>query len=402
LVTNLVYGVLRNRLFLDYLLKHFLRQSPESLDLPVLTILRLGAYEQEFLSTPAFASVNAYVELSKKGPAKKARGLINACLRGLDRGRQKVKLPSADKSFNKWLSLSFSHPLWLVDELVRLWGEKEAQKWCEANQEKPAATIRVNTLKTSPRVLMGLLAEHVKDIKTHPLDPHVLVLIGLKGGIMSLPGFEEGFWQAQDPAATCVTRLLGVEPGMRVLDLCAGAGGKSGHLAELMKNQGQLVCADPSAGRIKALKENLARLGVKKARVIKAEAAKLDAGQMLYDRILRDAPCSGLGVIGRRPDLRWRRSSQDAKRLAELQSGILAKAGELLSPGGALVYCTCTMMPGENMEVVEAFMQKHPEFFLDPAPDEYTKKCWTKDGFFQTLPHRQKSDAFFAARLSKK
>ena len=402
LATNLVYGVLRNRLYLDHLLKPFLRQSLESLDLPVLLILRLGAYEQEFLSTPTFASVNAYVELAKKGQAKKAKGLVNACLRGLDRGRKKVKLPDSETNFNQWLSVRYSHPLWLVNELVSLWGEQEAQSWCEANQEKPAPTIRANTLKTSPQVLTGLLADHAKEITSHTLDPQVLVLKGLKGGVMSLPGFDEGFWQAQDPAATCVTRLLGVEPGMRVLDLCAGAGGKSGHLAELMKNQGQLVCVDPSAGRVKALKENLARLGVKNARVLKAEADKLDAKQMLYDRILIDAPCSGLGVIGRRPDLRWRRSSQDPKRLALLQSEILVKAAEMLCPGGAALYCTCTMMPEENKEVIESFLQSHPEFSLEPAPDEYTKDCWTKDGFFRTMPHRQKSDAFFAARLRKK
>jgi len=397
LVTNLVYGVVRNRLYLDHLLAAFLSRPLERLDLPVLMVLRLGAAELAVFGTPAHAAVSSAVELAKATPARRGQGLVNGVLRALARGWREVSLPHPQAEPLAHLAVRYSHPLWLVQELARQLPPGELEPWLAADQKQPAACLRANTLKTAPAELARRLEGVVGRVEPHPLAPESLVIKGVQGPLMTLPGFKEGLWQAQDPAATAVSRLLGVEPGMRVLDLCAGAGGKTGHLAALMENQGELWAVEPAAGRFRALEENLRRLGVACARISPLTAQRLDPPAGGFHRILVDAPCSGLGTIGRRPDLRWRRRAEDCPRLAGLQLELLERAAGMLAPGGALLYATCTFTPRENQQVVRELLARRPELRLEWGPQP--PPALDEDGFFRTRPHRHHCDAFFAARL---
>ena len=393
LATNLVYTVLRNRLYLDHLLRPCLKRPLEKLDQPLPHILRLGAAELMLLNTPDHAAVDGAVRLTIAGPAQRARGLVNGVLRTLARRRQTPPPPPKGRAAR--LSIQYSHPRWLVEELLQQLPPDQVEALLAANQEQPPLALRANTLKIEPPELARRLAPLVGPVEPHPLDRDSLVLRGFSGRANHLPGFEQGLFQVQDPGATAVTRLLQVRPGQRVLDLCAGAGGKTGHLAALMQNQGELVAVEPSPGRVRGLETNLERLGVRNARIIQADATRLGQDLGTFDRILVDAPCTGLGVVGRRPDLRWRRRPQDAERLARLQLELLRAALRLLAPGGLLLYCTCTITRRENQAVIQELMAKEPGLELQWPPDTPLQA----DGYFHTYPHQHHCDGFFAAAI---
>jgi len=397
---NLVYTVLRQRAYLDHLLAAFVRLPLARLEPPVLTVLRLGAAELVFLRTPDHAAVHAAVELSKRQRLYAAVGLVNACLRALARGWPEAPAPAGDAASR--LATQYSHPAWLVAELLERWGEAQTEAWLGANQEPSPPALRANTPRLGREGLRDLLAPLCSDLREHPLAPESLILAGPHPPVAALPGFKEGLWQMQDPAATALGHLLGVSPGMRVLDLCAGAGGKTGHLAALMQNQGELLAVEPSPGRAAALKENLERLGVVIARVLEADGTRLPPGLGRFDRVLVDAPCTGLGVLGRRPDLRWRRSPGDPARLAGLQLALASAAADLLAPGGALLYGTCTVTRAENEEVATALLAARPGLRLEWGQmPEAMAECLDGQGWWRTMPQGHGCDGFFAARLAR-
>jgi 16S rRNA (cytosine967-C5)-methyltransferase len=402
LASNLVYGVLRNRLYLDYQLSDKLKKGLKSLEPMVLEILRLGAYELLFLDTPGYAAVNSAVNSAHKVKLNRAAGLINAVLRKVGSTPPKEPPPIKGHNPDKHLSIKYSHPVWMVQEMLSQGGAGFCEDWCRADQNEPKPVLRANTLKTSPEELQELLAPHCHKISPHPLSPHSLVLDGVKGSVLGLPGFKRGLWQMQDPGAGALSLLLGIKPGMRVLDLCAGAGGKTGHLAALMANQGELVAVEPSKGRMRALEQNLARLGVKNAGLLQTDGRELPDDLSAFDRILVDAPCTGLGTIRRRPDVRYRRQPRDAAQLKGLQASLLESAAKHLAPGGVMLYCTCTITRAENQAVVKKLLTDHAGLSLEwsgQAMPLGLKECINDDGFFRTYPHLQQSDAFFAARL---
>lgn len=401
--THLIFSVLRNRLYLDHLLSAFLDRPLEKLDPPVLTVLRLGAAELALASTPDHAGVSAAVDLAKATRARRGQGLINAVLRKLAKGWQQVPLPDPEHDLRAYLSLRYSHPAWLVDEMLAQWPTDFVESWLAANQEPPPLTLRVNTLKIFREELVEMLADSTGGIGPHPLTPDSLVLHGQRPPAAELDGFKEGLFQVQDVGAQAISLLLGVVPGMSVLDLCAGAGGKSGHLAALLGGGAGLTCVDPSPGRIKGLKTNLKRLGVEGAKIIQGDALELPDDFGPFERILLDAPCSALGVLGRRPDVRWRRTSADPPRLAKLQYKLAAKAADLLAPGGAMIYCTCTLTRAENGGVVSRLLAEHPGLRLE-WPRELAdplQRCIGEDGYWRSFPQRDQADGFFAARLVK-
>ncbi len=400
MTVNLVYTVLRHRLWLDHLLSKFVSRPLDKLDLPVLTVLRIGAAELIRLRTPDHAAVHAAVELAKATPAKRAQGLVNGVLRALTRGWRQVKPPGVPDS-SEHLAVEYSHPKWLVEELLSAYPAQVVGSWLQANQEEPPSAVRINTLKTSIDEAAHLLAPSVDSLEPHALAPESLVLKGVHGPIRDLPGFHEGLWQTQDPGASALSRLLGVEPSMRVLDLCAGAGGKTGHLAALMQNQGELVAVEPSKGRARGLKRNLQRMGVNCVKVMQNDGRKLSSDIGLFDRIIIDAPCTGLGVAGRRPDVRWRRAPGDAADLAALQLKLCQAGAQLLKPGGAMLYCTCTVTRTENEQVIEGLLQAEPglEINWDLEAAGPSAQAIGRDGYFRTKPHVHACDAFFGVRL---
>ncbi|MFH1035373.1 MAG: 16S rRNA (cytosine(967)-C(5))-methyltransferase RsmB [Pseudomonadota bacterium] len=397
---NLVYSVLRQRSWLDHLLAAFVRRPLAKLDPPVLTLLRLGAAELVLLRTPDHAAVHAAVSLAKQLGLHAAAGLVNACLRALARGWQEAPPPAGDPA--QVLAVTLSHPAWLVAELWDRWGQEACETWLQANQQARPPALRANTPRLDRDGLRRLLEPHCAELTDHPLAPESLVLTGAHLPVAQLPGFAQGLWQMQDPGATALGHLVGVAPGLRVLDMCAGVGGKTGHLAALMQNQGQLVAVEPSPGRVTALRENLTRLGVTRARVLQADGTTLPPDLGRFDRVLVDAPCTGLGVLGRRPDLRWRRAATDPARLAGLQLDLALAAADLLAPGGALLYATCTVTRAENEEVVAGLLARRPGLRLEWGPmPPALEQCLDPDGFWRTWPNTRGCDSFFAARLAR-
>lgn len=401
--TSLSFAVLRNRLYLDHLIAAHLDRPPAKLDPAVLTVLRLGAAEAALMSTPAHAVVSAAVDLAKATPARRGQKLINAVLRRLVRDWQDTPMPGPEADPVQRLSLTYSHPAWLVSELLSQHPGAVVEEWLKANQVQPPLTLRANPARISRDDLAQRLADFAAEPRPHPLSPEGLMLRGAKLPAAQLPGFAEGLFSIQDAAAQAVSHLLGVAPGLAVADICAGSGGKTGHLAALLRGQGSLLAVDPSPGRIRALRENLGRLGVQWVSVKQADALSLKGRDAGFDRVLVDAPCTGLGVCGRRPDVRWRRTPDDPARLAKLQLELAAKAAELVKPGGALLYVTCTVTRAENEGVVAGLLARCPglrlEWPQDLAPE--LRACLDEGGYFRTMPQRDDADAFFAARLVK-
>ncbi len=401
MAANLVYAVLRHRLRLDYLIKPFVNRPMDKLDLPVLSALRMGVADLVILESPAHAAVDSAVDAAKACGAGRAAGMVNGVLRSLSRAMPAAaQLPHIDEPAAR-LAITYSHPQWIVDDLLAQWGPEKLEPWLEANQSQQPVTLRANTLRTSRGELKELLADSVDAAFDHPLAPDGLIIKGSRGPLELLPGFDDGLWQAQDAGAQALSRLLGVLPGMKVLDLCAGAGGKTGHLAALMQNRGEVVAVDKSPGRIRALRNNMARLGAEIVRVAEADGQDYDPRGLTYDAILVDAPCSGLGVLGRRPDARWRRSSGDSRRLAELQLRLLGHAARMLASGGALLYCTCTVTKTENEDVVGRLLDGQKDLQPDWQGAE-TFGCLDDDGFWRSFPRSMQADSFFAARLVRR
>ncbi len=402
--SNLIFSVLRNREYLDHLLAAFLDRPPHKLDRPVLAVLRLGAAEAALLATPDHAVVDSAVELAKATPARRGRKLVNAVLRQVVAGWQKVPLPPVGKDPAPRLAVEYSHPAWLISELLAQWPRDEVLAWLEANQQQPPLTLRANLSRITRAELAGRLAGKAEDIQAHALVPEALMLRRPEGPAAKLPGFAQGLFSIQDAAAQAVGHLLDVAPGMAVADLCAGAGGKTSHLAALMNGRGRLLAVDPSPGRITALQANLARLKVKGVEVRQGDARQLVGVTGVLDRVLVDAPCTGLGVAGRRPDVRWRRNPGDPERLAVLQLELAAKGADLLKPGGAMLYCTCTVTRAENQGVVAELLAQRPGLRLEWPGDLAAplRAHIGEDGFFRTFPHKDEADAFFAARLVRK
>lgn len=405
---TLVYGVLRWQGKLDWVLEHFSQRPLEKLSVKTLFILRLGAFQLLFLSRiPASAAVNESVKLAKSGRTPWAANFINAVLRSLDRGKEGLSLPLKDDPIT-YLAVNTSHPTWLVKQWLESWGFEKTQALCQYNNQIPPLTLRNNTLKTDRQELIERL-----QAAAHRAVPTSFSPLGIRVEEPERPLVQDelcqqGLFQIQDEASQLVGFILDPKPGERILDLCAGAGGKAGHLAQLMKNQGKITAVDLHPKKIKDLQGNAGRLGITIIEGMTGDALKETLFPQkidLFDRILIDAPCSGWGVISRNPDLKWRLKPEDSPRLAAMQNKFLQNAAGWLKSGGVLVYVTCTLSRDENQGVIEKFIDRHPEFEVEdvsPFLPEPARILVDDDGFYQTWPPAHGMDGFFSARLRKK
>jgi 16S rRNA (cytosine967-C5)-methyltransferase len=404
-LTELTYGVIRWRGRLDWVVQQFSKIPFEKIEPGTLNILRLGLYQILFLSrTPSSAAVNESVELAKRIRGKGGAGFVNAVLRSSIRQKDEIRYPDIAEDPALHISVVHSHPLWLVQRWVKEMGVEEALNICAFNNQIPSLTLRVNTLKTNRQNL-------VEKLKEEELKP--LPTTYSKEGIVlqdppptsELPFLKEGLYIIQDEASQLVTSILDPKPGERILDACAAPGGKTTHMAQRMKNQGEIYALDLSKGKLDLIEEMCQRLGVGIVKTTKGDAAKpLPILQGLkFDRILADVPCSGFGTLRRNPDLKWKRGEKDIMRLSELQSSILRDLSVYVKEGGILVYSTCTVFHEEDEDVVEKFLGGHPEFQIDRI-DKVLPEKWrplVQNGYFKTFPPPDEMDGFFVARLRK-
>jgi len=404
LMTELVYGVLRRQGTLDHIIGQFSKQRPEKLELFVLLLLRLGVYQEFFLDrVPVSAAVNETVNIAKE-LAPRAAGFINAILRSADRGRDSISYPDRESSPVASLAARYSHPEWLAAQWCEQLGLDQAEELAAAMAEPPPFTIRVNTLRTSRDALLQRLAQEGVSCSATSWSPDGIRL-NQSGAITRLASFKDGLFTVQDESSQLAPLFLDPKKGERVLDACAAPGGKTTQLAQLMGDQGEICACDVNHKKLRLIKETCDRLGITSVRTftMDATAPSNAVKDTLFDRILVDAPCSGLGVIRRNPEGKWWKSSADLRQLALTQLAILENLCRYLANGGTLLYATCSTSRQENEAVLDLFLARHPEFGVEdlrPLFPGYAPLL-TERGFFRSWPHRDGMDGFFAARLKK-
>ncbi len=406
LALELAYGVLRHRTTLDWRLDHVATKSMAKLPVRVRMALRLGAYQLLHLDKiPPSAAVNESVALIKARSPSHWPGFVNAVLRALLRTPAP---PWPDRELDPVQSLSVRHacPEWLAERWIARFGLSEAEALCRATTEIPPLTIRVNTLRISRDALAARFMELGHGARACRISPVGLILD--KGGpVTELPLFREGAFYVEDEAAQLVAPILDPQPGDSVLDACSAPGGKATHLAALMQNHGEIIAADISAARLGLVEDNRRRLGIDIIRTVTADAAAplpRDLRERRFDRILVDAPCSGLGVLRRHPDGKWRKEADDLAQHQSRQRQLLEQTCRLLRPGGVLVYSTCSSEPEENEQVIDRFCSAHKEFRREsvaPWLPPQGSSLVTGQGDLFTMNNEDSMDMFFAARLRR-
>jgi len=412
LVRELVFGVVRWLVLLDRHIDFQLTSKKKRLSSIVRSHLRIGVFQILFLDRiPFSAAVNEAVKGVKSSNNAWASGLVNAVLRRVAERRESLGPDMARRCEDTMgldaverLAIETSHPLWMVNRWVGRYGLEEARSLCRANNIKAPLTLRVNTLTITREKVLNNLVDHGIDAVPGRYAPEALMIRGYSGSPVTIPGFKQGWFQIQDEAAQLVSYCLAPKPGESILDACAGLGGKTTHIAQLIRDQGIVEATDKNDARLELLKENQERLGIKCISCIPFESfnARLPELEGRYHRILVDAPCSGLGVIRRHPDIKWNRTRASLLGLASQQRSLLNGLAPLIRPGCTMVYATCTLEPEETREVVENFLSGHPGWDLIQAEKVLpaaARSLVDKDGFLLTVPESQGPDGFFAAIL---
>ena len=412
-ISETVLGTLRWQGRLDAIIQSALKSREKKLDTRLLHLLRLGAYQILFLDrVPDSAAVNESVRLARAVfKNEKITGFVNAILRSIARHKDQENFPSLQDQPTEHIAQALSHPRWIVGRWVTEFGPEITKKLCAADNQRPPFTLRTNTLKISREDLrQQLSASGIHSIPTQ-FSPEGLILP--KSLLLAEEDlFQKGMYFVQDEASQIIPHLLDPQPDERVLDTCGAPGGKTTHLAQLMRNRGEIIALDLHDSKIRLIQENCARMGISIVRATPADASQPlpFPPDYIFDRILLDAPCTGLGILHRNPEAKWRRKPEDILRLQRLQSRLLDNVSFRLKPGGILVYSTCTMTREENDWVVGSFLKSHPDFELEDlrsfASTSYHSLIDVK-GFLRTYPEvmirseNYRMDGFFAARMRK-
>lgn len=389
--TALVYGVLERKLTLDYNLSQYLKQPIKKLNPKVYVILLLGAYQVLFMDkVPNHAAINESVELTKKNGVKFAANLTNAVLhKVLSSGLVFPAEPTSDsteKDIQYYYSVKYSMP----DYLVKLWtdsyGLENAIGIMKASLGAPPLWIRVNTTKTTTESLISRLKEEGVSAKPTPIIEDALELEGVSG-VEHLTAYQEGLFHVQDLSSQLCCATLNPQPGEVVFDLCAAPGGKTFTMAERMQNQGKVVSFDLHEHRVKLISSGAERLGLSIVEARQGDAQVYNGSLGYADKVLCDVPCAGFGIVGRKPEIRYKEGSL-VDNLPPLQYDIFNNAAQYVRPGGSLVYSTCSLNPAENEEVVHQFLESHED--------------WSLSSMETLFPHTNHTDGFFIASLRKK
>ncbi|GGG12905.1 16S rRNA (cytosine(967)-C(5))-methyltransferase RsmB [Paenibacillus abyssi] len=411
LATELVYGTIQRQGTLDYWLAKFVAKGLDKLEPWVRQLLRMSAYQLVYLDRiPPHAAVHEAVQIAKRRGHAGIAGMVNGVLRSMLRSRGELTIPESADAAER-ISLQHSHPLWLVKRWIQAYGEQAAEAMCAADNQPPKGSIRINPLRISREEALQQLRENGSEAEISELAPAGIVVT--RGGNMAdTIGYRDGRWTVQDESSMLVAEVADPKPGMQVLDCCAAPGGKTTHLAEKMSNEGTVWANDLHPHKQKLIQAQADRLGLSCIRTVSSDAAVLKErfAPASMDVVLLDAPCSGLGVIRRKPEVKWTKSPEDITAVAQVQQRLLDAVAGLVKPGGVLVYSTCTVERSENEEQVLRFLREHPGYELDPNwPEPIMASLRQKgiitaefNGMVQLLPHQADSDGFFITRLRKR
>lgn len=390
LAQEIFYGVLRHLFYLDFLIDHYARRGRQSLPMVVQDVLRLGLYQMlELSGVPDYAAVDEACRLTRQAGAERFVGVVNGILRQVQRQRDTLPEIPGESDSIEHLSIRYSLPRWIIRRFITAFGKEMIHTIGQWAGARPSLTLRVNPMRTTPEQVLKAFAEAGLTASPHP---ERATAVQVQSGMISqLPGYAEGWWQVQDATAQSIVSLLDVKDGEWVWDCCAAPGGKASQLRELFQRNGTLWLSDLSPVRLMPLKENWRRLTGETPKVWAGNGLDIPLRpEVQFDKILLDAPCSGLGVLSRRVDLRYRIQEKDIQRLADLQLELLRQTALRLRPGGVIVYSTCTLTDEENQRVVDRFLAQHPQFAREPV---------TEQGDLLILPQAGFRDGAFAAKL---
>lgn len=404
LITEIVNGTLRNLTRIDWVKSQFVKKN--KIEPWIEDIIRCGIYQLLFLDrVPDSAVCNESAELARAHGHEGAVKFVNGVLRNISRSKEKLEYPDKDKDTIRYLSVFYSHPEWMVKKWMKDYGRQFTEELLCANNEIPPFTIRCNRLKISKQELMTILAEENIECEGGSYNPEAIYIRGTSS-IEDKDSFQKGYYQVQDESSMLVAHIIDPKPGEVILDMCSAPGGKTTHIAELMGNQGEIVARDVHKHKLKLVLDSCSRLGVSIVRTELYNATLLDEGSLeKFDKVLLDAPCSGLGVIRRKPDLRWKKEPDNFRELAKLQREMLELASKYVKPGGVLVYSTCTINKTENIEVVKDFLSKNQQFHLESLIDQIPEGlvCESaQEGYLELFPNTHRTDGFFIAKIRKR
>ncbi|AFY50493.1 ribosomal RNA small subunit methyltransferase RsmB [Nostoc sp. PCC 7524] len=404
LVTELVYGSVRRQRTLDALIDQLATKKSHQQPSDLRSILHLGFYQLRYQERiPESAAVNTTVQLAKENGLAGLTGFVNGLLRQYVRLAQTLPDPlKLPENPVERLGILHSFPDWIIEVWLEQLGLEATERLCEWMNQTPTIDLRINPLRTSIEEVetsltsAGILARWIPNL------PQALRLIGNTGPIKNLPGFSQGWWVVQDASAQLVSHFLDPQPGEVVVDACAAPGGKTTHMAELMEDQGKIWACDRTASRLRKLKENAQRLGLHSIQICTGDSRDLSQFNHTADRVLLDAPCSGLGTLHRHADARWRQTPESVFELSTLQKELMSQTSNFVKPGGVLVYATCTLHPAENEDVITEFLTKHPDWqIVAPSLDSPYAGYATPQGWLKVWPHCEDMDGFFMVRLRK-
>lgn len=392
---ELIYGTIKWRLRLDYVLNHFSNTPIKKMKPFVRNLMRMSVYQLLFLDkVPASAAINEAVKVMHKRKMSNLTGFVNGVLRNIERNKTEITYPN--------LSTYYSIPEWIVERWVKSYGEDETKAICESLSKRARVSIRINTLKTTKENLYKLFESEGIEVIEEGFLPESLY-VHVPGGIHHSLSFKEGLWTVQDESAMLVGHIVAPQKGDMILDVCSAPGGKTTHLAELMQNEGHIIAADVHEHKINLIKKNAQRLGTSIVQgTLQDGMVKNDAWEQHFDKILLDAPCSGLGIMKRKPDIRYAKDETAIRDINNIQRKLLKNAISYLKKGGILVYSTCTLTREENQDMVAYACSLGLE--LDPISfnlPECLKSHVKDNAYIEILPHITETDGFFIARFKK-
>ncbi len=390
-VLKLVYGVLENKILLDYYIRKMSKTRLKKIDQRILNVLRLSIFQIVFLDkVPESAAVNEGVKLTKKINFK-STGFVNGILRNFIREKDNIQLPDRKKEKTLYYSVKYSYPEWLIERWLKTYDESFLEKLLIANNQAPALTLRVNTLRINRDGLLERLKEEgLKVVKSTMVDEGIVVEDISAVRLDELNSYKEGLFFVQDEGSMLVANKLGVSPGMTIIDTCSAPGGKTTHIAQLMENDGRIIAFDIHAHKMEKIAENAKRLGIDIIEARQQDAAIEETSLInLADCVLVDAPCTGFGIIRRKPEIKYNRLEEDIDTLTTLQYSILDTSSAYVKLGGVLLYSTCSIDEAEDEAIIRKFLKEHPEFVLE------------EDGMQKLYPHIDGTDGFFIAKMKR-
>jgi len=405
---ELSLGTLRRKATIDYVIEKYANRKTSEIDALTLNVLRTAIYQIYFMgSVPNHSAVNEAVESCKRLGSTKSSGFVNAVLRKISKSilEDELEKLSFDEATN--LSIKYSYPKWIVERWIDVLGIEGASMMCESQNEQPCVSARLNMIKSNKDEIIKEIEKDGIKIRSGKYLPEAVILEDVNV-IENHESFKKGYFTIQDESSMFVAHILDPKPDWKVADVCSAPGGKATHIAEVMNDQGFIVACDVNAKRVSMVKDVVKRLELKSVKVAQCDARDIsEKFECNFDAVLVDAPCSGLGVLSRRADSRWRKQVQDVGELSKIQYEILESACKLLKRGGTLVYSTCTVEPEENQNLIYKFLSNHQEFKPVPIKENLVKisshfsDVEAGQFFIQFLPYKDRIDGFFICKMER-